>query len=233
MSRSSKGLEHFFPSAPRTIQQKRSRETRKRSPSPPDAVSQTASPSVVGNGSSHRESEATPLPYTTSHGQPKKASGPLTHDYHEPTHGDIAHEVGSASSTSTTSSVFSANQRAAKMPLSNGVLHSTSLTPLTNIDSSPRTNGIHSPPKRPTQDCHFSRPTSPYGPAKGYSPTDSDSSRTPQPARPQARPGKGEVKGYRITYDPSLDKTGKSKEKKGREAQFEPFGQDVCSLSYI
>ena len=42
-----------------------------------------------------------------------------------------------------------------------------------------------------------------------------------------ARPGKGEVKGHKAVYDPDLDKTLKGKEKRSRQVQFSPFGEEV------
>ena len=46
-----------------------------------------------------------------------------------------------------------------------------------------------------------------------------------------ARPGKGEVKGFKAVYDPDLDKSLKGKEKRSRQVQFSPFGEEVCLIA--
>lgn len=58
-----------------------------------------------------------------------------------------------------------------------------------------------------------------------------DFARAQLPAALSARPGKGEVKGFQAVYDPDLDKTLKGKEKRSRQVQFSPFGEEVCLIA--
>ena len=227
MSRSSRGFADFFPTAPAVL------KARKKSRSPSasgDRLTQAAPSKAV---SVHQESNGTGRVGASPNGSlssfPERR---LIHEDPEPNRVDLVHEVGSASSTSTTSSMFSAKYRPGKFGPKNVPQIPTDLTPLTNIDSSPRANSIHSPAKRPVLDSRFVVGPTPASPSdeslgKGYSPTDSETSRTTELDKPSARPGKGEVKGYRITYDPATDRSSKAKDKRNREAQYEPFGHDV------
>ena len=230
MSRSSKGFADFFPTAPAVL------KARKKSPSSPSTgLFQVPQRSPAKTAPSRADREVAAPGNKTTNGILHTFSERAAHEEPETNRTDLAHEVGSAaSSTSTASSIFSSNQKTGKMAPSNGAQGPTDLTPLTNLDSSPRTNGIVSPKKRPIESRSVAGPI-PASPSddsigKGYSPTESESGQTPQPSRPQARPGRGEVKGYRVAYDPATDKSGKSKDKKCREIQYEPFGQDVCTL---
>ena len=157
------------------------------------------------------------------------------HDEREFSRADIANEIGSASSTSTVSSVFSNKQRSSKLAPASSASNLTDLTPLTNMDSSPRTNGMHSPARRPALEALSALAPTPPSPSiassgKACSPTESEFGQSHHAKRPQARPGRGKPKGYRITYDPAMDKSGKAKDKRYREAQYEPFEEEVCAL---
>ncbi len=236
MSRSSKGFADFFPTAPSVLQQKRSKASQDR---------RTHRHSSVGHSQYSRSLPAPPVP---PNGEPEGAipvtglangeidtmPQSLTQEDSECVNGDIAHEVGSASSTSTASSIFSAGQRDVHVVYQNGLHKSTSLTPLTNIDSSPRANGINFSPKRSIHDQHLPPPNtlkSPSSPQLSHS-----NNRTPSHAlssrRPQARPGKGEIKGFKAVYDPDLDKALRGKEKKSRQAHYQPFGEEVRSAFF-
>ena len=231
MSRSSKGFADFFPTAPAVLR------ARKQSQSPLRNHFQGLQRSPVKAAPSSGERDVAALASKTINGNLNIFSEGLGHDGPETGRIDLSHELGSAaSSSSTTSSTSSSNRKQSKIVPSNGTQNPIDLTPLTNLDSSPRTNGMLSPPKRPV-DNHFVVAPTPASPSdgsigKGYSPTESESSQTPQPNRPQARPSRGEIKGYRVIYDPATDKSARSKEKKSREAQYEPFGQDVRVLNY-
>lgn len=233
MSRSSKGFADFFPTAPSVLQQKRSKFSQER---------RTHRSSPVGRS---QHSYSTPAPPASSDVEPQGgvaitgltdgelAAMPrsLTQEDNECANGDIANEVGSASSTSTASSIFSAGQRDINTIHQSGPHKSTSLTPLTNVDSSPRANGISYSPKRSTHDQH---PLSTHALKSPSSVHLSESNHVDfelrsSSRRPQARPGKGEIKGFKAVYDPDLDKSLRGKEKKSRQAQFQPFGEEVRS----
>lgn len=248
MSRSVKGFADFFPTAPSVLQQKRSKasETRGRYPSPATVSSQRPGPPSAPRNLLDVDAQADTLTKGRSNGDPSTMSSSMIHEESEGVNGDVSHEVGSASSTSTTSSVFSATRKDLTTH-HNGVHSYTSLTPLTNIDSSPRASGMYSPQKRNAHDKHVTARNPPRSPLRGRvdenvdfkreevtTPSSLDSERENSPHRPQARPGKGEVKGYRIIFDPDADKSLKGKEKRSRTAEYKSFGQGVRSttLSY-
>lgn len=223
MSRSSKGFADFFPTAPAVL------KARKKSGSPSARLHRTSQLSPAKANGLSAENSAAALTGASGNGAPRRQS---VLEEPETSRVDLAHEVGSASSNSTTSSIFSARYRAGKLAPTNDLPNSTDLTPLTNMDSSPRTNGVLSPAKRNTIESRYASGPTPASPSdesvgKGYPSTDSDSGQSPQSDRPSARPGRGAIKGYRITYDPATDKSAKPKDKRNREAVYEPFGQDV------
>ncbi|KAK4693292.1 [histone H3]-lysine4 N-trimethyltransferase SETD1, partial [Lecanoromycetidae sp. Uapishka_2] len=241
MSRSSKGFADFFPTAPSVLQQKRSKasQDRRRPQSPSTGHSQSSHTLPDASTSSHGKVEGGALTNGTSNRAGNTMAHPLTHEESESVNIDVSHEVGSTSSTSTTSSIFSAGNRDVNLAQKHGAHHSTNLTPLTNIDSSPRPNGVHSPQKRLPYDKNLLARKPHISPGRDYredtlnlkseeAPASYGPSResTPIMSRPQARPGKGQVKGFKAAYDPHLDKTLRGEEKKGRQARFEPFGEE-------
>lgn len=236
MSRSSKGFADFFPTAPSVLQQKRSKasQDRRRHQSPSASQSCSSSALSAPPAPSDGEGEGDTLANRTANGH--LSTMPNSHEENDIANSDIAHEVGSTSSTSTTSSIFSAANRDANMAHHDGPHKSTSLTPLTNIDSSPRANGNISPPKRRIYDEHLSVESSalspPHDQLEGASTYQAlDPARAQLPPALSARPGKGEIKGFKAVYDPDLDKTLKGKEKRSRQVQFSPFGEEVCLIA--
>ncbi len=231
MSRSSKGFADFFPTAPSVLQQKRSKASQDRKTHhslsacfPQPSLNLPPHPASLDG-----KSQATTLTNGLSNGDLNTIPTSLTHEESDCINADVAHEVGSSSSTSTASSMFSAGRREANMVYQHGPHKSTSLTPLTNIDSSPRANSTNSPQKTFTYDQHLSFSNPPKSPS-GFHMSESHASipdLAPLPSRLQARPGRGEVKGFKAIYDPDLDKSLRGKERKSRQAQFEPFGEEV------
>ena len=238
MSRSSKGFADFFPTAPSVLQQKRSKasQDRRRHQSPSAGQSCSSGAFSAPPAPSDVEVVGDTLVNGTPNGHVNSIPNSLTHEENDVTNSDIAHEVGSTSSTSTTSSVFSAVNRDVNMAHHDEPRKSTSLTPLTNTDSSPRANGINSPPKRRVHDEHLpvgnSALSPPHDQLEGTSIYRGlDPARARLPAALSARPGKGEIKGFKAVYDPDLDKTLKGKEKRSRQVQFSPFGEEVCLIA--
>lgn len=129
--------------------------------------------------------------------------------------GDILNGVGSASSTSTFSSVFSEKIGHSLQANSNAITSST-LTPLTNTESSPRIKLLS-----PSFDHNYSAHT-----ANGLPPNRGNMTPqlTPPASRISARPRENDVKGAKCTYDPELDKKLSTKDKRKHKAQFEDFG---------
>ena len=226
MSRSNKNFADFFPTAPSVLQQKRSRPLPASRDTPSFTPRNGHAADVPVAPSASLNDKIKPANFSTgSKGASRNAKSREDHDGAQV---DIVHEVGSASSTSTgAESVFSTHQKNSVSALPSGAQKSTSLTPLTNIDSSPRPNGIHSPPKRMPVENVYSLGFSPGSPSAESVSNDTCSNleRTPQQQRKQARPGRGEVKGHQIIYDPTFDK---DKKKRTREPEFRPFGQEVC-----
>ena len=237
MSRSSRGFADFFPTAPSVLQQKRSKasQDRRRHQSPSAGQSSLAGAFPAPPVPSDVGCEGDNLPNGTPNGHLNTTQNPPTHEENEIANSDIAHEVGSTSSTSTASSVFSTVNRDANMAHHDGPHKSTSLTPLTNTDSSPQANGNISPPKKRNYEEHLSVGNSALSPLRDQLEGASayrgfDLARAQLPAALSARPGKGDVKGFKAVYDPDLDKTLKGKEKRSRQVQYSPFGEEVCLI---
>lgn len=145
-------------------------------------------------------------------------------------HGDLLNGVGSASSTSTaSSSVFSASQRTLSMAHSNEPNKSTSLTPLTNFDSSPPSNALGSPHQQRTRDGAVSGRKTNRSPSHQVTERSAPvaSSSTQSASKAQARPGRGEIKGLKIIYDPYRNKKLTPEERHSGQVQYEAFGKNV------
>ncbi len=226
MSRSNQNFADFFPTAPSVLQQKRSRPFHtSRDPASLTPRNNHVADVLVAESASSSENIKSANFSTGSKVGSRNAKAREDHDGGQV---DIVHEVGSASSTSTgAESVFSTHQKNSISTLPSGAQKSTSLTPLTNVDSSPRPNGIHSPPKRMPVENMYVLGFSPGSPSAESVSNDTCSNldRTPQQHRQQARPGRGEIKGHQIVYDPTFDR---DKKKRNREPEFRPFGQEVC-----
>ena len=231
MSRSSKGFADFFPTAPSVLQQKRSKAAQNRrrpkselvsDPNPPHVPKAPRAPSDGGsegdniNGIHTDEARIDP----TSAARDDNDCG----------HGDLLNEVASASSTSTSSSIFSNGQQALGMAHANDHHKSTSLTPLTNLDSSPPANFLPSPKRKHNHgtavSVGLSRRSPVHEPLRDAPQTESYDY-TPLQKRCQVRPGAGEIKGAKIKYDPERDKSLSSKERKARVAEYTNFGKEV------
>ena len=235
MSRSSKGFADFFPTAPSVLQQKRSKasQDRKTHCSPPIGRQHNTTLPSTAPGPSSRNSDGSVFASSLADGNLETMPQVLKREESECANGDISHEVGSASSTSTASSIFSAGQREVNNAYQNGLHKSTTLTPLTNIDSSPRAIGLNGSPKRISHDQYL-LPTHPLKSPSSPPLSDTTTSGVKSAShlrRPQARPGNGEIKGFKAIYDPDLDRALRGKEKKGRQAQYQPFGEEVCAAS--
>ena len=233
MSRSSKGFADFFPTAPSVLQQKRSKaaQSRRRTKSPTLEERKSADASSLTSGPSHRQTEGPILTDGSQHGNAHSALTSAVQDEGDCAPGDMLNGVGSASSTSTGSSIFSTSHHASNMAHPNGTYNSTSLTPMTNADSSPQSNTFESPQNQRIRekgifDRKQTRSPSHYKVTETLASSSRQQSAQPL-CRTQARPGSGEVKGLKATYDPDLDKKLTSKERKSRQVQYEEFGIEV------
>ena len=236
MSRSSKGFADFFPTAPSVLQRKRSRAAEERR----DAVSA----SFGGDSPHHRQPANTRLAKSEARsdhfqasglkGHPDPTSSLLIQEEGDSNQGDLLNGVGSASSSSTASSVFSASNRMLIPANQQGSNHSASWTPLTHVDASPSHDAMDSP--SPNRSCketipagHTKRPSTKGNDEKIFQ---SSRIKTDKPAkRLSARPPEGEVKGERLQYNPEDDLRLKRKENRKEFKVAKPvyvlFGQEV------
>lgn len=234
MSRSSKGFADFFPTAPSVIQQKKSKIAQEKNrqdssssrPPPSTAHTRVSSDNVLlnarKNDGAHRSSTN-----GVNHDRSLHEATTLTQDESESVQGDLLNGVGSASSTSTASSVFDAHNRQHDLSQQNRS-DKTELTPLTTIDSS--SPGQNKSPAYRKQDSSAA-----LHPGTSSRAAPSTMSRPPSsiPKQPDfsgmcgVRPGKGKSKGAKIIYDPELDKTISSKERRSRPPQYKDIVSDV------
>ena len=209
MSRASAGsFAAFFPNAPSVLEKKRKRSSSQAAEAPSKL-------SVAGNSSRSTGSDRTSLTAATSEArsttEQTSTQGPGTQEDDEirsSESGDILNGVGSASSlASTTSSIFSnpSYHHSSHSQAASSGAHA--LTPLTNIENSPPGKG-GSPIQSKTTNgvTHMDR-----SPPSGV-PTAADSinhvsntitpAHTPPEARRTAQPNLGEVRGFKIHFDP-------------------------------
>jgi [histone H3]-lysine4 N-trimethyltransferase SETD1 len=239
MSRASAGFADFFPTAPSVLQQKQKQAARQRQRArakpvePPVPV--PIHPETVAATSAAIQDDPVESPTLVNGGS--GGQGTPAQDDNESVQGDILNGVGSASShTSTVSSVFSATNHPATYSTTGGASNTHTLTPLTNTDSSPPGRAT-SPPSQlkaanpnaipkydSTYDCQVMDESA--DPAASMTP-----SYTPPPPRLTARAEGKAVKGYKITYDPDLDRTTPSKERKKRTPVYQEFGEEVRDKS--
>ncbi|EEQ88732.2 histone methyltransferase set1 [Blastomyces dermatitidis] len=131
-----------------------------------------------------------------------------------------ANGVGSSSSTSTGSSVFSASILPQPgLTTSNGITHPHALTPLTNTDSSPSCKIASPSGQKSIAATGEIVPTSRFVDDIKATITPLQ---TPPTPRIQARPAGNAPKGYKLTYDPDLERKPLTKEKR-RKPQYEVF----------
>ena len=210
MSRPGQKFADFFPAAPGVFHQSRASKLSQ------DSYHLHCQGDKIGNAL--RSDNVTPAPladhlHNTSH---KTEPPPLSAEDSDGYSGDLLHGVGTASSSSVASSVFSSAAVNTTMASANG-LHFTTLTPLTNSDSPPQSKVIS-----PTLE-NGSQAT-----INGVSHSSSHGTMTPQHTPPAhrrlARDPELRSKGTRCTYDPELDKSLASKDKRKSKPQFDEFG---------
>ena len=236
MSRSSKGFADFFPTAPSVLQQKRSKppQSRRKRPGscsgedsglpPPETLPQEP----LGPRAPQKSGEERLAVNGTGNGHQRVERISSFPDDADTTHGDLLNGVGSASSTSTSSSLFSMNQNPRGMMLKNG---SADLTPLTHVDSSPPHSSAASPewkyshsgatPKREPPDLVTQESINSRNQAS------SSAVCTSSAIRSHTCPGRGEWKGVKVIYDPELDDSLSREEKKGRKIKEVSFRAQV------
>ncbi|KAL8673699.1 MAG: hypothetical protein Q9168_001860 [Polycauliona sp. 1 TL-2023] len=232
MSRSSKGFADFFPTAPSVLQRKRSRvaEPAHRLPSPAAPARSPAHPSSGDSRAGQLGAERAQCRGLGPKADLASAPPHPVHEETECTHGDLLNGVGSASSTSTVSSVFSAHTHALTHSNQHGSHQSATWTPLTNVDASPSQDIMDSPHRNPLPTEKHSIAYSNASHSRADHQKDRtllDSVKHQLDRHFQALPVKGEVKGERITYDPCLDSKIKNDkvQKRDRKPRYVRFGE--------
>ena len=235
MSRSSKGFADFFPTAPSVLQQKKSRSAQEKKRQ--SSTSSTPLPSTLVHTSPERSSATAKKgdrrtgAHSTGVSRDQSVSDTFQtgQDESESVQGDLLNGVGSASSSSTVSSVFDAQARQhdASQQKPN---HQSELTPLTATDSS--SPGTHkSPVPIKPESSSTLRPDFVPQAAKSAIPPASNGMvmATAFSGGDGVRPGSGQIKGVKATYDPELDKTISSKERRNRRPVYKDIKSDVRS----
>ena len=229
MSRSSKGFADFFPTAPSVLQQKRSKAAQNRRRLEPEPVNDPNATYVPIARPAPSDGEGDII-NGVQNGAARIGPTSAVQEDNDLVQGDLLNEVASASSTSTSSSIFSTSHRALGMAHPTDHHTSTSLTPLTNLDSSPPANNHYSPKGKYNCEIVASGGTlrrSPFHEPLHNAFQTRTPDYTPLQKKCQARPGRGEIKGAKIKYDPERDKKLTSKERKGRVAEYTNFGKEV------
>jgi histone-lysine N-methyltransferase SETD1 len=229
MSRASgASFAQFFPSAPRAAKDKaKEREKVKfQNLDSPSIQSAADTKGVLSNLTNIRVEDAAYRPGGGTH-LPAQDTVAAQAEDNESIQGDILNGVGSASShTSTISSGFSAPPQQYSMTTFGSSQNVSSLTPLTNTDSSPSRNAS------PNQ----SKAVAPSTNSTGFSPDKA----VAQNDVPQAQPTKADqstsdprvyardpsraVKGTKCTYDPYLDRRLDSAQKRKTKPIYKEFG---------
>jgi [histone H3]-lysine4 N-trimethyltransferase SETD1 len=226
MSRATQNFAAFFPSAPRAAKDKAKEREKSKSQS-------LESPGIRPSADTHVVSTNSRAGDTGSSRSTKESlvtvtdiAAPQAED-NESISGDILNGVGSASShTSTVSSVFSAPAQQSNMSTSGGARNVSSLTPLTNTESSP----LRIP--SPKQSKPGALPTISSVSANEKAVLDNDSppaqpalaDQLPSDPRVYARDPNRGIKGIICTYDPLLDRKLGSNEKKKAKPIYKEFG---------
>ena len=229
---SSKGYADFFPAAPKVLQRKRSRpgESRHRPGSGNNSPLSYSAAASIPQARSQVERDRPRKPGVTSD---LYTTSPLpVPEEGDCTQGDLLNGVGSASSTSTASSIFSTGHRLQSFANHHGSHRSSSVTPLTHVDASPSRETMDSPGRKYSdterESAAHHHAASSQRREKSLQSPNLDNRQPASP--PQARPGKGECKGEKLRYDPDLHKRLSSKEKRSKKPEYVAFGAKVCWL---
>ncbi|KAI9700580.1 MAG: histone methyltransferase set1 [Bogoriella megaspora] len=230
MSRASTGsFAAFFPNAPSVLEKKRKR----------------SSPSVAEESSKSSASEYYPKSIKASRtsltGGTLEARSPTTKGHTQASNnrdddeirssesGDLLNGVGSASSlASTVSSIFSTPHNPHPTQQQNTSSSGNVLTPLTNTEFSPPQK-LGSPNNlKPSNDTTHMEQSSPPGVLAAEQNQHVSGTMTPAytppETRPSVRPGPGEIKGFKITFDPELERNLSRQERKTMKCRYKTFG---------
>ena len=225
MSRASAGtFAAFFPNAPSVLQQKRKRASHG------SQIKKTnghfSGTDIIRSNSPEEGSKLQDETYDYRTGHAANPSPLPDEEAQKSGSGDTLTGVGSDSSlASTVSSVFSNVQAhsGAAAPTSD----SHTLTPITNTESSPPRKTTSPPHVRNSIERNCGNSSTDWK----YALLDSNKSvkalQSSAERRPQARPGPGQVKGFKVVYDPELDPKLSGKDRKKHKVRYRNFGEEV------
>jgi histone-lysine N-methyltransferase SETD1 len=225
MSRASgASFAQFFPSAPRAAKDKAKEREKSKSQSLELPLTRPVADGQIVSVASQPENATTTASTEISTHTAADSIPPL--EDNESVQGDLLNGIGSASShtSSTVSSVLSAPAQSTNMSTFGGSRNVSSLTPLTNIDSSPSHVSSPNQYKRGVQTSNASEPN-----ITGEI-THNDISPIHAPVaevastRVFARDPNTSVKGEICTYDPLLDRKMNSSDKKKAKPIYKEFG---------
>ena len=236
MSRSSKGFADFFPTAPSVIQQKK-RSNRaalhKKKEAAPDSGNPEASRPAEATIASQDHGRSSKI--STPHKSPEEGNvteqSPAVHYDSDTAQAEMFNGVGSASSTSTASSVFSSHHPNLEVGSHDKTQQLPTLTPLTNTDSSPPMLN-KTPPHDKRNVVAMEVDLAARTPESQHiAPTPEALTPVSSPKPPQltslSGSKQGDVKGFKMVYDPEQDKTLSSKERRARKPITKSFREAV------
>jgi len=228
MSRASgASFAQFFPAAPKAAKERAKERVKSKSQSIESPVSRAAADiQVVYNNTSRTDDAGLARP-TDGHTSCADAAPALAED-NESLPGDILNGVGSASShSSTVSSVFSAPAQPSTILNSGTAQNVSSLTPLTNIDSSPNPGaspGGYKSSAQATNASGFATINSLLSQENVAQSQPPNPDPNPTDPRIPARDPTRSVKGDKCVYDPLTDRKLSSNERKKAKAKYVEFG---------
>lgn len=232
MSRSSKGFADFFPTAPSVLQQRkrpRAAEDRRCSDSASTRSCNIQRHQPTSSQAIKSELNADQERLSNAKAEPEITTSLHVQDEGDGNQGDILNGIGSASSSSTASSVFSATNRVLNQANQQSSNHSTNWTPLTHVDASPSRDAMDSPPRDASgtrKSAAMERHHKDLGVGTNIETVEPPRASTIKNARSSsARPAKGEAKGEKTQYDPYLDKKLSKSEQRTAKPVFITFGQ--------
>lgn len=232
MSRQAGSFADFFPAAPSVIQQKQKKAALDRQQRKSRSSEPTRADDALTNGSTFSPHSSVPqslMQYAATFPQ-----NPSDQDDRDPLNGelgDMLNGVGSASSlNSVGSSIFSNPVHNENGQHRGTGLGSLTLTPLTTHESSP-------PEKMSSPDKCLVNSIKPHLNGGGFRNSNESVTATaieqpgiaavPSNNPIQARPGPGQAKGQRASYDPELDFHTTSKERRKGKPKYKKFGEEV------
>lgn len=198
-------LADFFPAAPAVLQQRRIERKHDDVRSQTDASRQSRNRHDIDARTEQTAKQRPKDPVVTN--VPSRMQYEI-----EQYSGDLLNGAGSTGSESTMSSVFSDRNHTTQTM----TVASTTLTPLTNTESSPRAKVTS-----PTFDTNYDARISSRANA---APGNLTPSLSPPAARMSTRPADLAIKGMKCVYDPELDKTISAKDRRKMKPTIEEFG---------